>query len=577
MMAEPSRVFHISPQWCGQERVTQIFRLNGHRALYHLDGEIAQDILFAQGAGTPALAPWPRVRLFSGLYGDKPGWQPPLEAWRSFAWLHGRFPDALFILTTRDPDGWLVDRITRDGGAALTRAARRLGLSEADIPDIWLADWQAHLAAVRAYFGDDPRLLQVDMDRETPQDLCRRLAAFLPFDKLPHGRAWLPPAADKDAVRAAMARLDGSSGAQAVDPETVARDMAEFCLAGLAPDGSGLDGVSQYFCAWDGDSGIAGKGGKALPLVVAGAPTARIALTAPEVPFKLGRAAGVINDILGLGRRAPVRIDMEDSRWMGTCEGAALGLPVLCHNRREGARNVVLWPLPGQHNLGLPGFDPRATPDPIPFEDKLDRVVWRGMISGNLVTGDKRPGPPAFHYLAALAQAGGGAQARDAAWRDLSRTSRLGFVLRWFGHPDFDLGIVMAYRYRHHAADPCLAPYCTPRVGPDHFHRFRYQLYMAGYDHGSNFITAIDSQSVLLKEEDGWEVFYSGRFKPWKHYIPLERYCADIQDKLAWARENPGKCKEMSAAARAEAALLRDPRIRRAMMGHILDAIAGAG
>jgi hypothetical protein len=135
----------------------------------------------------------------------------------------------------------------------------------------------------------------------------------------------------------------------------------------------------------------------------------------------------------------------------------------------------------------------------------------------------------------------------------------------------------MAWGYRDFAHDPLLAPYCTPRQDRAFFQRFRYQLCLTGYDHGSNFIGAIDGQSVLLKEEDGWEVFYSRRFQPWKHYIPLERYCGDITEKLAWARENSHKCKGMAAAARAEAAALRKPATRRAIMARILDGLAAAG
>ena len=113
-------------------------------------------------------------------------------------------------------------------------------------------------------------------------------------------------------------------------------------------------------------------------------------------------------------------------------------------------------------------------------------------------------------------------------------------------------------------------------VGGGYFHRFRYQLTLAGYDHGSNFIGAINSQSVLLKEEDGWEVYYLGRFKPWIHYIPVELYCADIQEKLAWARLNPDRCQAMSLAARAEVRRLANPLARRQILERILDGLAKA-
>lgn len=87
-------------------------------------------------------------------------------------------------------------------------------------------------------------------------------------------------------------------------------------------------------------------------------------------------------------------------------------------------------------------------------------------------------------------------------------------------------------------------------------------------------MTAINSRSVLLAEDDGWEVFYSGRFKPWKHFIPVARYGADIAEKLAWARRNPKECKAMSQAGRAEAARFADPDLRRQVKARILDALA---
>lgn len=575
------RFFHISPEWCGQERLVQLFRLNGHQAACHESGRLAQDILFSQGRGVAPLAAWPRARLFCGLYRHAPHWQRPLDAWRSIEVLSRHFPQARFILTTREVDGWLYDRLTRQGGAIARAHAHDRGVAPADLPDLWLAEWQAHLAALDARFGDDPRLIRVDIDRESPQDLCARLDALLPMGRHPPGRAWLP--APEPGQPARLHSLYRPASPPASPPVATGMaewlaDIAGFCLRGLAPDAGGLAGVSRFYCRWDGGRRVQGRDGSDQPIVITESPALEeiLAVARPGVHFKLGRAEGVINDILRLGRCDPVRIDMEDSRWMGAPQGDPLGLPVLCHNRRHDARNVVLWPLPGQHDIGLPGFDPHQPADDIRFEDKLDRLVWRGMISGSLMRPGVRPGPASHVYLTRLREAETEA-ARAEIRQDLARTSRLALVRRLFDDPDFDLGVVMAWGFRDLARDPLLAPYCKPREGAQFFRRFRYQLCMGGYDHGSNFISAINSRSVLLAEQDGWDVFYSGRFKPWKHFIPVARYGADIKEKLAWARRNPDECKAMSAAARAEAAPLADPDLRRALLGQILDGLAAAG
>jgi hypothetical protein len=290
--------------------------------------------------------------------------------------------------------------------------------------------------------------------------------------------------------------------------------------------------------------------------------------------FKWARAEGVMNDVLRLGRSDPLCIDMQDERRLGSDADQPPPAPILCYNRREGARNVALWPLPGQHEIAAPGQPCAESPDRIPFDDKQDRLVWRGHISGGAAPRDGLPGRPAHQLLDQLREAGDDRRLQTETFGRLCDVPRMAFLKRWTGHPDLDIGLVLAWRFRDLATHPLLAPYARPRAGGTFFHGFRYQLTLSGYDHGSNFIGAINANSVLLKEEDGWEVYYSGRFKPWLHYIPVSLYCVDLKEKLAWARANPDRCKEMSAAARAEVARLANPAARRQFLTRILDGLA---
>lgn len=573
------RFFHISPDWCGAETLARLFRMNGHAVACHEDGRLAEDIAWAAATGAAPLTAWPRARLFAGLYRMAPWWRPPLEGWRSFAFLRDHFPQAKFILTTRDQDGWLLDRMTRDDGRAARAYAAHYGLDEADLPDRWVADWQDHLQQVANYFGDDPALIRVNLQKQTPDDLCRQLSGLLPM-KHPPGRMRWQPADGLTLEQRLLRVMDRAPEAPHQQDDAFVEDVAAFCLRGLQPGGDADPAVgSGIYGIWDGGPTVRDKGPGLQPIRIGPQPghPHDIAVSADTGPAKLRRVEGVINDILRLGRRDPVHVDMEDSRWMGSAHGPMPHRPVLCHNRREGARNVVLWPLPGQYGPGFPGFEATGCPDDIPFDDKADRLVWRGMISGGERLGDdQRTGPASHAFLRRLAAAGDDPVAREAAWQGLCRTSRMAVVRRLWGQSDYDLGVVMAWGFREFAKDPYLAPYCTPHQGPDFFQRFRYRLCMGGYDHGSNFMPSVHSQSVVLKEEDGWEVYYSGRFQPWKHYIPLQRYCDDLPEKLAWARENPNECKEMSRAARAEVRRLSDPVLTRAIMGRILDGLRAA-
>ncbi|MBK4216397.1 hypothetical protein JJJ17_10715 [Paracoccus caeni] len=570
-MSDAPLFIHISPDWCGQEKLAELFRLNGHKVIHTPDGSNAEAILYAQGSGAELPPEWNAAGLITGLSRHSPHWRPPLEAWRSFTFLARQLPEARFILTTRDLDGWLLDLLIRDESAIARCYAHHRGLTTEELAEHWETGWHAHLSAVEAHFGDDPRLIRIDLENQSPADA----AALLSLSQAPADSHWHRPF-DEEPESALRRAIDRAAPVTSLDNAYI-EDVAAFCLRGIDPQPQVNTGLSGLACIWDGDHLISpAREGSRRMTVVNQPGLGRTAVSAPGRPFKLVRAEGVINDALRADRAMPLQIDMEDSRWLGSPQGGEVNQPVLCHNRREGARNVVLWPLPDQHSIGLHGFDPDAPRDPIPFDQKIDQIVWRGMISGSEHRTTVKPGPASHVLLRHLAEAGKDEAVREVIWDRLCRTSRLSFIRRWFDHPDCDLGVVMAWRFRDFARDPLLSPYCKPRQPPAFFHKFRYQLCLTGYDHGSNFIPMIDSQSVLLKEEDGWEVFYSGRFKPWKHYIPLEKYCGDVLEKLSWARKNPNECKAMSEAARAEVARLREPRTRLAVMARILDGLAAA-
>ncbi|MFD2814047.1 hypothetical protein ACFSYD_05175 [Paracoccus aerius] len=172
-----------------------------------------------------------------------------MEAWRQFSWLADRFPQARFILALRDPESWILDRLTRDGGAVARCHAHHRGCTTADLPDLWEADWHAHLAAVDVFFGTDPRLIRVDLDKEIPADLATRLAPLLRLDDPGDQQAWFPHASG--ACRRAL--LAGPAPAEEIDQDYV-RDVASFACGAWGRGGRGCRGFGIFFhVGWRGD------------------------------------------------------------------------------------------------------------------------------------------------------------------------------------------------------------------------------------------------------------------------------------------------------------------------------------
>lgn len=98
----------------------------------------------------------------------------------------------------------------------------------------------------------------------------------------------------------------------------------------------------------------------------------------------------------------------------------------------------------------------------------------------------------------------------------------------------------------------------------------RYVLCPAEAPEADRFLPLVNSQSLLLREENGWEVFWSGLFQPWRHYLPVEAGGGDAPDLLDWARAHPETCAEITAEARATCAALADPQVRRHHLALVL-------
>lgn len=120
--------------------------------------------------------------------------QPVIEACGYFRELHRDYPDALFVLNTRDPFDWIRSRLQHDQGrfaAAYLAGLAREGITgQAELCQRWLRDWYAHHSAVLEYFQSvaPERLLVFHLKHTPQQELMRFLEPHfeLPFPVLPH-------------------------------------------------------------------------------------------------------------------------------------------------------------------------------------------------------------------------------------------------------------------------------------------------------------------------------------------------------------------------------------------------------
>lgn len=570
-------VFQIGFNRCGTKFLTEIFRRNGYEAMHWKRGRLAEDIIHSKHIGCKPLQEWKLAVFFGDMECCHRFEKPLLEAFKEFEFLHASFPNAYFILNLRDPVDWIASRCAHHGGRYIDFHAHHRNAQISDLPNIWMDDWHRHTRAVRRYFTDSPNFIEFNIDTDAPEKLAEFLADDYHISKFP---------APNRSV-AAQRKVNGTDALERVRSKSkVAGKQTSFESALIAQMVEHSLGVKEQvhppseiefsglFGHWDGDKVVRKKNGRQWDMVRCGLEHGDAFLT-KETRAKIGRLQGTLNECLRLGRSCELAIDMQDARKFGWSGEPKPDRQILTYNRRPGARNLVLWPLPGYHDIGQVTYATTETPDELEFDQKRDAVGWRGNLSGRsgFHAGHKY-GRPSHQILGDLISPLIDRQDEDKLTQELYGLPRFEFMMRHNLLPDFDLAFTLPNKFSGLDHPEKLGVFCGRREPVSWFYQFKYLVCLSGFDTGSNFFVAANSNSVVLKEEDGWELFYTSLFRPWEHYIPINVGGDDMQEKLDWARAHPVECKEMSKASRQICSMLANPSLRKEFLNCVLDGIS---
>lgn len=94
-----------------------------------------------------------------------------LEANCLFRELHLQYPDAIFILNTRDRGRWLASRLNHTNaavGSFGSRMERLLRVDERALTERWSRQWDQHHYAVRDYFSHNRNFLEFNIEQHEP-------------------------------------------------------------------------------------------------------------------------------------------------------------------------------------------------------------------------------------------------------------------------------------------------------------------------------------------------------------------------------------------------------------------------
>ena len=115
-------------------------------------GRLARKMLHNMAAGREPLAGYRGAQLISDMnFLTK---DVMVDISHLFDRLYYAYPDALFILNTRDREDWVRSRARHDNGSFLRRFRSALELSnDNSVLDYWREEWDTHHSRVRQFFS----------------------------------------------------------------------------------------------------------------------------------------------------------------------------------------------------------------------------------------------------------------------------------------------------------------------------------------------------------------------------------------------------------------------------------------
>ncbi len=183
-----------------------------------------------------------------------------------------------------------------------------------------------------------------------------------------------------------------------------------------------------------------------------------------------------------------------------------------------------------------------------PYQEKDDKIVWRGNSSGPFSLKDRQDDYSSRYYIA-------------KNWDKISK---------------YDIGFSKIVKIDGKRSDieiDRLAAMTKERLTMEQQLQSKYLLSLEGNDVASGLKWMLYSNSVVLMPHPRCESWYCEAFlEPFRHYVPVAHDLSDLDDVYAWCRDNDDTCEKIAMNGRAFVATLMDRRREQNLAGAVVDA-----
>jgi len=166
------KIFQIGFNKCATTSLHRMVAASGYKSVHWANGSLAKQLYINQTTGRPILS---GIDGFD-CYTDMESPSLLLFGHRYFRELYAEYPNAYFVLNTRNKRDWLVSRSKHKKGYLLKTFCQQFNLTPREVVQYWSLEWDKHHRDVRQFFAGQGNLLEFNVDSDSVDkliDFCR--------------------------------------------------------------------------------------------------------------------------------------------------------------------------------------------------------------------------------------------------------------------------------------------------------------------------------------------------------------------------------------------------------------------
>ena len=216
----------------------------------------------------------------------------------------------------------------------------------------------------------------------------------------------------------------------------------------------------------------------------------------------------------------------------------ALEVPTFCKARRLAEpRRSVLFPIKKNRHFGP---IKQANDADIPFQEKNDRLVWRGATTGNFRMDHPNHAPGSRAFIPSV----------------INRVSNANFDI---GYTD-----VTANIEKSNMLESEIKNYVREKISITDHLKSKYILCLEGNDVATGLKWILGSNSVPVMPHptvESWAC--ESLLRPFKHYVPVKSDLSDVEDVYRWCQTHPKRCEQIAINGKAFIAAFLDKALEK--------------